>query len=93
MKTIPPKWMAFAADLLELASDKFSNAGCNDIDVPEGWTDADAYEFGRAFEGWNSEGRGFDPDNPWVKDYAAMSFLAHLIREATTRPTDPGCRR
>lgn len=38
MSNMPAHWLRLAGQLLEMASEKFSNAGCNDLNWPDGWT-------------------------------------------------------
>jgi hypothetical protein len=80
MPELPPKWLLLAADLLDMAASEFARHGCNDLPIPDGWTDAEVEAFGRAFEEMNSGGRDFDPEIPWVPDFAAMGFLADMLR-------------
>ena len=35
---MPDKWLKLAGEMLELASDQFSNHGCNDWRWPDDWT-------------------------------------------------------
>lgn len=81
MKTIPEKWLRLFADLADQAGDKLGNAGCNDLDVPDGWTVEDVVDFNIAVERWNSGGLDFDPTTArqMPHDYAAFGFLADLL--------------
>ena len=56
MKNISKKELALAAKMLELASDQFSNHGCNDVDgnVYDGWTLEERQQFVKDFHEWNS---------------------------------------
>lgn len=80
MADTPPKWLAWAADLLDLASDRFSGDGCNDIDWPTGWTEAEKAEFVAAVAGWNGTPDDIDYDSKVYYDWLAMAFLAARIR-------------
>ena len=81
--TIPPKWLALAGDLLELASDKFANHCCNDFYLPDDWSDDERRELLLAMETANGTPEDFDPDQTCVEDWCAMAFLADVLREAS----------
>lgn len=87
MKTIPGKWLRLFDELAERASQTFDNAGCNDLDVPDGWTAEDVFDFNRAVEDWNSGGSDFDPEmaDQMPPDFAAFGFLASLLVELAPR--------
>lgn len=78
-----PKWLKLAGQLLELASDKFSNHGCNDWEWPEGWSVEDRREFARAI----AEEDGYDPEAYVAEgrygpgDWEVMSFLAKRLED------------
>ena len=42
------KWMQLAGELLERASDEFSNHGCNAYDWPDDWTEDDKRQLSEA---------------------------------------------
>lgn len=79
---LPTKWLALAADMLDLASEKFGCHGCNDWAFPRDWSEAERVEFADAVETWNSDGleEGY-PANPPPADYQVMAFLAARLRE------------
>lgn len=56
---MPKKWMEVAGDLLDLASDTFSNHGCNDWVWPQDWTPEERRELVEAVV---SENVGRPPD-------------------------------
>jgi hypothetical protein len=75
-----------AARLLRMAADEFGNHGCNDFDlVGDGNMLAkEAKEFRRAYHDWNGDPESFLEDAPGrtdLADFAAMSYLAHLLEE------------
>ncbi len=74
-----PKERAFAAQLLKLAADEFGNHGCNDLDWPQDWTEAERSDFTRRYHEFNGEA----DDTPYAPlgDFAAMEFIAHLLLE------------
>lgn len=84
--TMPAKWATLAGDLLELASDKFSNHGCNDFRLPESWTHQERQEFLLAMHDANESNPDIKHSDPWcspvLQDYWVMSFLADKLREA-----------
>lgn len=74
-----------AAQLLETASERFTNHGCNDFDPrcdPQDWLD-----FVKAYHDWNGDPEEFDPSQPHLPDWAVMSFLAKLILDDNDSPT------
>ena len=80
---IPPKWLALAGDLLDMASDKFANHGCNDYHLPDDWSDEERRELMLAMEVANGTPEEFDPDQRCLSDWWAMAFLADVLREST----------
>jgi len=72
-----------AAKMLTMASDEFSNHGCNDIDESlfADWTDEEKDQFMIDFHIWNG-----DPEEIgnmsilMLGDAGIMSFLAHKLR-------------
>jgi hypothetical protein len=69
--------MRLAAELLELASEQFSNHGCNDFERPAYFTPKEWLAIETEFELWNSVGR--DPVGGNMGDSALMTWLATLI--------------
>jgi len=72
-----------AAYFLRLASDSYSNHGCNDLDseaiAAANFTPEESAQFGIDFENWNSEGRDEPSRFENMMDWAVMAFLAELI--------------
>lgn len=79
------KWLAWAADLLELASEKFTNYGCNDIEWPSDWSEADKIEFTRAVAVQNGDEPDSEEPGRYYCDWLAMSFLADRLRDMVER--------
>lgn len=75
-----------AARMLRMASEKFSNHGCNDFDLVSdgGMLAKEARDFRKRFHDWNGDPEAFAEDNPGrtdLPDFAVMDFLAHLLEE------------
>ena len=70
-----------AAKMLEMASDEFSNHGCNDVEdsVCEGWSLEERQQFIKEFHEWNGDPENFDKDWLHLGDSTIMSFLAHKL--------------
>jgi hypothetical protein len=74
-----------AASLLELASEEFSNHGCNDWEFPVGWSPAECHDFVRRYCDWNGDPSEYDASRePSLPDWAVMRFLAAKIEEEVT---------
>jgi hypothetical protein len=78
---VKTKWIKLAADLLEEASDEFSNHGCNDWDFPSDWTKEEQQEFVKAMNEDNGTPEEYDPEHLHVPDWWVMSFLARQIKK------------
>jgi hypothetical protein len=78
MKNISKKELALAAKMLELASDQFSNHGCNDVDenVYAGWTLEERQQFVKEFHEWNGDPEEYEETFLHLGDSTIMSFLA-----------------
>ena len=78
MKNISKKELALAAKMLELASDQFSNHGCNDVDgnVYDGWTLEERQQFVKDFHEWNGDPEEYEETFLHLGDSTIMSFLA-----------------
>jgi hypothetical protein len=80
------KWMKLAANLLEIASDQFSNHGCNDYELPGDWTPEERMELAKAYCVYNKE----EADQETLEflaggglgDDALMGFLADEMRRS-----------
>ncbi len=82
-----PKWLRLAADLLELASDQFSNNSCNDYEWPKDWSDKDKIEFQQAIH-INDPPDYSDKPRPCLVDWLAMDCLAVQLRAKAERAED-----
>lgn len=78
MQEISKKELALAAKMLELASDQFSNHGCNDVDenVYDGWTLEEIQQFVKEFHEWNGDPEEYEETFLHLGDSTIMSFLA-----------------
>ena len=78
MKNISKKELSLAAKMLELASDNFSNHGCNDVDenVYDGWTSEERQQFVKEFHEWNGDPEEYEETFLHLGDSTIMSFLA-----------------
>lgn len=77
MDKITKKQLELAAKMLELASDQFSNHGCNDLEESffDGWSLEEKEEIAKEYFEWNGdeqEGRTYSH----IGDSEIMSFLA-----------------
>lgn len=70
-----------AALMLELASDEFSNHGCNDVDnrVWERWTTEERKAFVKEYYKYNGDPDEYDERDLELSDYAIMNFLGHKL--------------
>lgn len=77
-----PRLDALAAELLEMASDKFADHGCNDWEAPATWTDAQWEVFAAAYEAWNEGEDATDRlrMRDQMMDWEVMAFLAGYFR-------------
>jgi hypothetical protein len=66
---------------LELASNDFSNHGCNDFDLPESWTLNECDEFTLAIATWNGDPENHEPGRRTTMDYSVMAYLAARLQE------------
>ena len=87
---------AILAELLEMASDEFSNHGCNDWELPntpENRALVERAERENSEEQWLEYGLNLSPDGTkiYLMDYFLMDYFAHLFREESTDATpNPG---
>jgi hypothetical protein len=70
-----------ASLMLELASEKFSNHGCNDVDFEAwtGWSIEERRRFVKEYREWNGDPEEYSPDFLELGDDAIMSFLAYKL--------------
>ena len=71
-----------AAKMLEMASDEFSNHGCNDVEdsVYEGWTLEERKQFVKEFYEWSGYPEHFNEQYLHIGDSTIMSFLAYKLQ-------------
>lgn len=72
-----------AARFLEMASERFSCHGCNDVpkEYYIGWTMEERMELVRKYQIQNGEDpEEFDPTWVHLPDFALMSYFAHELR-------------
>lgn len=67
-----------AGELLDLAAECFSNHGCNDLEKPPYFTEAEWQQLAVDFERYNSDGK--DPATP-LGDWVAMVWCARLLEK------------
>ncbi len=77
-----------AANLLEQASAKFANHGCNDFDLASaGFTDEEARELVEEYHAWNGDPEEVQRYREGVRwqvvlaDFALMAFMAAKVGE------------
>jgi hypothetical protein len=70
-----------AATMLKMASDVFSNHGCNDVEdsVYARWSTEERLRFIREFHEWNGDIKEFDENFLHLGDSTIMSFLAYKL--------------
>ena len=78
MKNINKKELSLAAKMLKLASEQFSNHGCNDVDenLYDNWTLEERQQFVKEFHQWNGNLEEYDETFLHLGDNTIMSFLA-----------------
>ncbi len=74
------KERGLAADFLDRAAEEFSNRSCNDFDFPESWTREEKQNFIRGYYENNGDPEEYDPKDLTIADFAAMGYLAALLR-------------
>lgn len=77
--------LELAASLLELASDRFGNFGCNDFDLPESWTQQECDEFLLAMLTWNGDPKDHEPGDRMTMDWLVMSYLASKLKAESVK--------
>jgi hypothetical protein len=80
-----PAEKRLAAHLLRMASESFSNRGCNDFDLvcDGGMLAREADDFRRRFHDWNGDPEEYAAEKKRtdLPDFCAMSFCADLLEE------------
>jgi len=90
LKTMDKRELELAAALLEMASDKFSNHGCNDYTLPESWTQQECDDFLLAARTWNGDPEIHRRGDRMTMDWFVMDYLAAKLKAEveTTRIGD-----
>ena len=72
-----------AAKMLELASEQFSNHGCNEVEdsVYDGWTIEERKGFVKNFHDWNGDPEDYDEDFLHIGDSTLMAYFADKLKE------------
>jgi len=70
-----------AVNFLNLASEEFSNHGCNDVDEKyfKNWSIKERQQFVKEYYDWNGDPENYDPEFLHLPDFCIFSFLAHKI--------------
>lgn len=74
--------LELAANLLELASDEFSNHGCNDFRLPDSWTQEECDEFMKSMAKWNGDLENYTPGRRTTMDWYVMAYLSSRLKSA-----------
>lgn len=86
-----PQEKKLVAALLEMASDRFSNHGCNDLpkELRELFSKEEWVALDRAHHERNGDPQEHNPENPDIMrhDWLLMSHFAHILREEAECPT------
>ena len=82
MKDLTKKELALASKMLELASEKFGNHGCNDVDndVYKGWTTEERQDFVKQFHEWNGDPEEYNETHLRLPDFCLMDILAAKLK-------------
>ena len=77
--------LKLAAAMLELAAQKFSNRGCNDVDdnLYEDWADEERKQFVKEYYEWNGDPEEYDSEWLHIPDWALMDYLADKLKTAS----------
>lgn len=69
--------------LLEMAGDKFSNHGCNDLpkDFYNGMSETDIKQLYKDYHEWNGDLEDYNGDVGYLGDDSLMNFLSEYIKE------------
>jgi hypothetical protein len=74
------KWLKLAGDLLEKASEEFSNHGCNDWKFPGDWSLEEKRELVKAMHEENRSPGDYNANQLDMPDWWVMSFLGKYLR-------------
>jgi hypothetical protein len=71
-----------AAKMLDLASEQFSNHGCDEVEesVYDGWTREERLQFVKEFHEWNGDPEEFSEDMLHLGDSTLMAYFASKLR-------------
>lgn len=85
MSDLDSKLRCLAAELLDMAADRFGNDVCTDWDWPQSWTAEEKETAFRAYHEWNG-----DPEDatgePALANFCAMSLCAAWLRREVLQP-------
>ena len=72
-----------AAHFLEIASNKFANHGCNDVEdsVFSNWTLEERKKFVKEYHEYNGDPDEYDENFLHLPDFCIMSFLASKLEK------------
>lgn len=81
MKPLTKNELRLAGKMLELASEAFSNHGCNDVEdsVYDGWTLEERQQFVKDFHEHNGDPQEYNPKYLHLGDSFIMSYLADRL--------------
>lgn len=79
------KELELAAMLLKRAANEFSNHGCNDLKLPDNWTQAECDEFLHALQAWNGDPENYRPGQRVTMDWFVMSFLSAKLHNMASK--------
>lgn len=81
------KKLRMACNLLDVASDKFSNNGCNDTEerIFEEFTPEEKVELTKEYFEWNGDPENYDGQFKDVGDHSWMSFLSKEIEDISNK--------
>lgn len=79
-----PKENKLAIQMLKLASNAFSNYGCNDVDesVYKDWTKQERIDFVKQFHEYNGNPEDFDSEKLDIPDWLLMDFMAYKLTKS-----------
>jgi hypothetical protein len=71
-----------AADFLEMASNEFSNHGCNDVpdEFFEGWTLSEKQKIVKEYHISNNSIEDYDPNYLHLADFCLMDLLSEKLK-------------
>lgn len=78
------KKLELAAKFLEQLSEKMSNAGCNDWEWPEDWSQSERDKFAEEYFDVLGDGEEFEPDM-YLPDFCAVDLLVVVLRNRANK--------